>query len=128
MQDGDDIEQVEICPICYAYIPVQELQQHVELHIASQPSEEHPHDPPSHLHCDECSTNVPLDEWDSHCLAHRWVVHTCTCEVLTTLTLRLSVHSTAEDAAALDEQQRLNRLQEHYLAAMQAQQGFTTKV
>ena len=38
------------------------------------------------------------------------------------------MHSAAEDAAALEEQQHLDRLQEHYFASMQAQQGFTTDV
>lgn len=76
MMVQDDVEQVELCPICFAYIPVEELQQHVELHIETPTRPDQHEQCNHHVHCDECSSDVPMDEWDSHCLAHRYAVGT----------------------------------------------------
>ncbi len=72
--DDDDVEQVELCPICFAYLPITELQEHVQLHlIEDEASTEQKQDVEDDgiVHCRECGTSVPLADWDSHCTAHR---------------------------------------------------------
>lgn len=138
-----DIEQVEVCPICYAYIPISELPGHVEQHLAEDEVHNTKHTIDNGIvHCDECGAGIPLAEWDSHCTAHRcyrlyktlrWCFICCNNHhaVCAFKQHRLSAAQDDDAAAAaaeLEEQQRLDRLQEHYLAEMQAQQGFSTAV